>query len=243
MTFDAFCAFVIKEALDQSSFRGTSSVDVNIPRRRSVQSMYSISGMDWDKQQFNSEAESDDDSDGDEEEDVPPDLADLPHEEQQRIIKMRAFMLTSLGTLLVLVFSDPTIALMTEIGDRMSISPFYVAFVLAPIASNASELVAAKDMALKRTAKHQENAMKVLEGAACMNNTFCLATLLVLVWLRELPWSFVAETTSILLIEVVIAIMVSLKKVQTLGEGFIVLTLYPLSLMVVAFMENCLGFD
>merc|ERR1719409_305378 len=127
-------------------------------------------------------------------------------------------MKTSAGTILVLSFSDPAVDLLAELGDRMNISPFYVAFVLAPLASNAGELVAAMNMASRRTMKHQQVALSVLEGAACMNNTYCLGTLLALVWLRQLPWTFTAETISIIIIEIAMAIIVYVRKVQTLAE-------------------------
>ena len=43
------------------------------------------------------------------------------------------------GTALVLVFSDPAVDVLNEIGVRTGIPAFYVSFVLAPLASNASE--------------------------------------------------------------------------------------------------------
>ena len=46
-------------------------------------------------------------------------------------------------TAMVLLFSDPMVDVFSAFGDRMNISAFYVSFVLAPLASNASELIAA----------------------------------------------------------------------------------------------------
>lgn len=54
-----------------------------------------------------------------------------------------------LGTLVVLVFSDAMVDVLSELADRIGISAFYVAFVLAPIASNASELIASINYASK----------------------------------------------------------------------------------------------
>merc|ERR1712025_804563 len=78
----------------------------------------------------------------DEEEDMPEDLADLPAEEQQRRIKIRALQSMSLGTALVLLFSDPMTDMLGMIGDKVGVPKFYVSFLLAPLASNASELLA-----------------------------------------------------------------------------------------------------
>lgn len=39
------------------------------------------------------------------------------------------------------------------VGDRTGISAFYISFVLAPLASNASELIAAFNYSLKKTSR------------------------------------------------------------------------------------------
>lgn len=40
------------------------------------------------------------------------------------------------------------------------------------------------------------------QGAACMNNTFCLGVFMFLIFFRSLAWEFSAETVSILLVQV-----------------------------------------
>ena len=57
------------------------------------------------------------------------------------------------GTLLVLLFSDPMVDCLSELGNRTGIPPFYVSFILAPLASNASELIASMNYASKKTQK------------------------------------------------------------------------------------------
>eukprot|EP00931_Biecheleriopsis_adriatica_P088660 TRINITY_DN62930_c0_g1_i1.p1 TRINITY_DN62930_c0_g1~~TRINITY_DN62930_c0_g1_i1.p1 ORF type:complete len:579 (-),score=158.07 TRINITY_DN62930_c0_g1_i1:74-1810(-) len=185
----------------------------------------------------------DDDVEEAEEEDMPEDLADLEPEEQQRRIKQRSVYQMSLGTLLVLIFSDPMVDLLSEIGIRLEVSAFYIAFVLAPLASNASELVAAYNYAKKRTSKSITTSLSTLEGAAVMNNTFCLAIFLGLVYFKHLAWEFTAETISIVFIQVVIAFMVLTKEVHRLLDAYIILGLYPLALFIVYFLENYLGWD
>ena len=41
-------------------------------------------------------------------------------------------------------------------------------------------------------------SLAALEGAACMNNTFCLAIFMALVYFKGLAWKFSAETLTIL---------------------------------------------
>lgn len=45
------------------------------------------------------------------------------------------------------------VGVMGAVGDRTGISGFYISFVLAPLASNASELIAAFNYSLKKTSR------------------------------------------------------------------------------------------
>ena len=84
------------------------------------------------------EDEDEEEEDEEEEEEVPDDLAHLSPEAQQRAIKIRAAWQMTLGTLLVLIFSDPMVDCLSALGTRLGLkTPFYVSFVLAPMASNA----------------------------------------------------------------------------------------------------------
>eukprot|EP00403_Amphidinium_massartii_P019308 CAMPEP_0178412988 /NCGR_PEP_ID=MMETSP0689_2-20121128/22298_1 /TAXON_ID=160604 /ORGANISM="Amphidinium massartii, Strain CS-259" /LENGTH=563 /DNA_ID=CAMNT_0020034251 /DNA_START=98 /DNA_END=1789 /DNA_ORIENTATION=- len=187
--------------------------------------------------------EEEEDDEEQEMEDIPEDLADLEPEAQQVIIKRRAFMKMAFGTGLVLIFSDPMVDLLGEIGNRLDISGFYVAFVLAPLASNASELVAAYNYAKKRTVGSITTSLSTLEGAGIMNNTFCLGIFLALVYFKHLAWEFTAETLSIVIIQFAVAAVVLTRDVSTLLDGVIVLSFYPLSLLLVYVLENKLGLD
>jgi Ca2+/Na+ antiporter len=181
--------------------------------------------------------------DSEEEEDLPEDIADLPVEQQQREVLKRSFLTMGSGTLLVLLFSGPMVDVMSEIGKRLDISAFYVSFVLAPIASNSSELVASYNYAAKKTPKTITIALVQLEGAACMNNTFCLLIFYLLVFVRRLAWEFTAETVAIVVAELLVGMVAMSKKVHTVGAGLAVLWLYPISLLMVYYMENVLGWD
>jgi len=189
------------------------------------------------------EGDGEESDDEDEEEDVPEDLANLEPEEQQRRIQIRAFTKMGAGLLLVLIFSDPTVDLLSEMGKRLDISPFYISFVLAPMASNASELVAAYNYASKRTKKSMTTSLSTLEGAAIMNNSFCLGIFLALVYFKNLAWEFSAETISIIFVQVCIGTSVILGNTQKLFHGILILGFYPLALALVYFLENVVGLD
>jgi hypothetical protein len=63
--------------------------------------------------------EAEEEEEGDEEEEIPEDLAHLSPEEQQYRVKLRAAYMMGLGTLLVVIFSDPMVEVLNEIGVRL----------------------------------------------------------------------------------------------------------------------------
>lgn len=183
---------------------------------------------------------SQDDSE-DEVEEIPEDFCDLSPEEQQMAIKLRAFKILAVGTLMVLYFSDPMVDVMQEIAVKASIPPFYVSFVLAPLASNSSEVLASIFYAKKKTRKTMTVSLSALEGAACMNNTFCLCIFMGLIYVRGLAWQYTAETASIVIVQFIVAYLVQ-NETMTTGVALGILTIFPLSLVFVAGLEY-IGFD
>jgi len=181
--------------------------------------------------------------DEDEEDEMPDDLIDLSPEEQQARIKIRALWMMGIGTLLVLIFSDPAVDVLNEIGRRVGINPFYVSFVLAPLASNASEMFAATQYGLRKTKKMMTISLSTLLGAACMNNTFCLGIFFAIVWGMELAWTFSAEVTCIIVAEIWVGFIAMSGSTQTMKKAGMVLASYPLCLLLVYVLENFFGWD
>jgi len=171
-----------------------------------------------------------------EEEEVPDDLAALSPEEQQSAIKRRAFLLLFAGTALVLLFADPMVDVLSELANRNGIPPFYVSFILAPLASNASEVIASQYYAAKKTRKTITVALTALEGAAAMNNTFCLSIFMALIFFRGLAWQYSAETIAIILVQLVMGTCALRDKMSSM-TALIVMLLFPLSVLFVATLE------
>merc|ERR1712188_80190 len=95
-------------------------------------------------------------------------------EEQQAAIKRSAAYLCGVGTIVVLIFSDPISDVLTAVGDRIGGNAFYVAFVVAPLITNGSELMASytfashqahqgrgqRQLLLPRQGRHQLRLLK-----------------------------------------------------------------------------------
>jgi len=175
--------------------------------------------------------------DDDEVEEPPEDIASLPAEEQEAAIKKKAFTMLFIGTAVVLIFSDPMVDVLQEVAVRVNISAFYVSFVIAPLASNASEVLASTYYAGKKTTKTITVSFSTLLGAACMNNTFCLSIFMTLIFFRGLAWQYTAETIAIVLVQILMFLM-SKKDILTVSDGFKILAIFPASIVLVAFLTS-----
>merc|ERR1719324_384815 len=123
---------------------------------------------------------------------MPEDFKNLPPNQQRCRILFRSAWMMLLGTLLVLIFSDPMVDVLSALGDMSGIPSFYIAFVLAPVASNASELISTYKYATKKTASSITISFSTVIGAACMNNTYCLGIFFGLIYFQGLAWRFTA---------------------------------------------------
>lgn len=179
-------------------------------------------------------AEGDEDE---EEEEIPEEFESLSGEEQQRAIKLRSFFMLAGGTLLVITFSDPMVGVFQEVSHRIGVSAFYVSFTLAPLASNASEMISSFYYAKKKTSKSIAVSFKQLVGAGIMNNTFCLAIFMALIFFRGIAWNFTAETTSIVVVQSIMWIY-TMKTNNTVFDGICIASMFPLSLVLVIVMKH-----
>jgi len=171
-----------------------------------------------------------------EEEEVPEDIANLSPDKQEAAVKKKAFTMLAIGTFLVVLFSDPMVDVMKEVAVRVKVNPFYVSFILAPLASNASEVLASTYYASKKTSKTITVSFSALQGAAAMNNTFCLSIFMGLIFFRGLAWEFTSETIAIFLIQFVIYYM-TLGDTMSSFEGLVILAIFPLSIVFVASLK------
>ena len=73
-----------------------------------------------------------------------------------------------------------------------------------------------------------------------MNNTFCLSIFFALIYVQRLTWEFTAEVISIFCVEFVMGLM-ALKKVHTMFHGWMILAMFPGSLLLVWVLQNVVG--
>jgi len=152
---------------------------------------------------------------------------------------MHACIELAIGTLLVVIFSDPMVDTIDEFSDTINVSSFYVSFIVTPLASNASEIYSAIMFSRKKTQEGISMGFSALYGAACMNNTFVLGIFCALVYIEDLEWTFVAESLVILFVIWFVGIN-GLKTTVTVWQGIPVILLFPLSIVLIAVLDTYL---
>ena len=172
---------------------------------------------------------------------MPSDLEGLSREQQQARILVRAFYMMGLGTALVLFFSDPMVDVLSEIGTRVNVSAFYISFILAPLASNASEVVSSLQFAGRKRVKNLSMTFAQVYGAVTMNNTLNLGLFLFLILVKDLTWDFSAEIIVMLLNGVVVGLLGSVLVDYKAVLAPAVLALYPVSIGLVYLLKYKAG--
>jgi Ca2+/Na+ antiporter len=84
-------------------------------------------------------------------------------------IRRKAFGTLALGVAMVTLFSDPMVNVLSEVAVKTGIPAFYVAFIIAPIISNASEIISSISQAQKKRKANIDVTYSQLLGAATMN--------------------------------------------------------------------------
>lgn len=171
--------------------------------------------------------------------DVEADTQDEVHSDARWEIA-KAWGLLAAGTLIVSIFSDPMVDVLGNFGRVINVNPFYVSFIVTPLASNAAEVITGLKNAAKGTNESMANCCNNLFGAATMNCTFCLSIFLGLVYFRELEWNFSAEVIAILLTIWVVG-YVGLQRTFYMKDMLIIGSMFPLSVALIYVLENVFG--
>jgi len=157
-------------------------------------------------------------------------------------LKIKACTLLLVGTLICTFVSDPMVDVISCVGTKLNVSPFYISFVVTPLASNASEVIAGLVFARKKTVESISLTLATLHGAATMNSTLALCIFMSLVYFRNLSWSFSAEVITVLVVIFAVGLN-GLRKTVYLWQAILVGSLYPLSILLVYLLENVGGMD
>jgi len=177
-----------------------------------------------------------DDDDDDEEEEEEEDMS------RGAIMRKSATLLLG-GTVLVALFSDPMVDSVASFSTTTGIPAFFVSFLVTPFASNASELVSSLQFAKKKKIKNISLTYSQVYGAVTMNNTMCLGLFLLVVWYRDLTWTFSSEVVTTMLCIFALGAVTSTRLTFPTYMAIGSLLLYPVALALVYFLDYYVGWQ
>ncbi|KYQ99861.1 hypothetical protein DLAC_03815 [Tieghemostelium lacteum] len=161
-----------------------------------------------------------------------------PKKVDRRNILIKSILYLVGGTVLIVLFADAFVESISVFSERIHIRSFYISFVVAPLALNCSELVTSYYLSQNKKRKHISLIHSSLYGAVSMNNLISLGTLLLMIYLRGLVWSFSAECLVILISTVFIGLLGSLKQTFNMVHCVVIASLYPLSIVIIILLES-----
>ncbi|XP_002974272.2 sodium/calcium exchanger NCL1 [Selaginella moellendorffii] len=176
------------------------------------------------------EQQPDDDEDDDEQDKQNP---------KQVILKASAFILA--GAVIAGVFADPLVDAIDNFSKASKIPSFFVAFVATPLATNSSEAVSSLMFAARKKKRNISMTYSQIYGAVTLNNTLCLGVFLAIVCARRLVWDFSSEVTVIAVVTFLVGLLGGKRTTFRLYMALAVLSLYPLSIALVAGLDYGLG--
>lgn len=148
-----------------------------------------------------------------------------------------------IGTTICALFSDPMVDAVSAFSKASQIPAFFVGFVVTPFASNSSELVSSLQFASKKRSKNISLTLSQVYGAVTMNNTLVLGVFLLVVWYQGLSWTYTSEVLVIVVTTLMVGVLGMTKQTWRSWYAFALLALYPLSIVVVYFLDFVLKLD
>lgn len=158
-------------------------------------------------------------------------------------IMQKAALLMLGGSTLVAFFSDPLVDSVSNFSKASGVPAFFVAFVITPFASNASELVSSLNFAKKKKIKNISLTYSQVYGAVTMNNSMCLGLFLLVVWYRSLDWTFSSETVTTMASIFALGFVAATRDTFPTYLAFVSMALYPAALALVSYLDYVVGWQ
>jgi len=151
-----------------------------------------------------------------------------------------ALLQLALGITLFIFFSFGFIDTIRTFSKRIDINMFYVAFIIIPLCINGDDIYSVLKNASKKSSESITFALTILSGTVCVNNTFVLLIFCIVLLIQKFEWTYLVETLAVI-ITVNIVGLNSIRSTIYTWHGFVVVSLFPLSLIFIACLNSPLS--
>ncbi|XP_071733691.1 sodium/calcium exchanger NCL2-like isoform X2 [Rutidosis leptorrhynchoides] len=152
--------------------------------------------------------------------------------------KFKAIALLLVGIFILTFLAEPLVESVREFSESVHIETFYVSFILVPLATNARTAIAAIRAASQK--RHQTTSLTFSEiyHKVFMNNIQGFIVLVSVIYFRGLTWHFSAEVLVVVIVCIIMGLLASFLSKFPNWTLLIAFPLYPLSLVVVYFVDD-----
>ncbi|KAL8110933.1 sodium/calcium exchanger NCL1-like [Apium graveolens] len=151
---------------------------------------------------------------------------------------LKAISLLVLGIAMLAVLAEPLIHSVQKFSSSANIPSFYVAFILVPFATSARTTISAIGAVREKIPKSTRLTFSEIYDAVFMNNVLGFSVLLFVVCFRGVIWHFSAEVMIVVIVCSIMGLIASFKSRLPVWIMFIAYALYPLSLLLVYFVDD-----
>ncbi|KAJ0715644.1 putative sodium/calcium exchanger membrane region, cation efflux transmembrane domain superfamily [Helianthus annuus] len=154
-----------------------------------------------------------------------------------------AIILLIVGIFMLIVLAEPLVESVRRFSESVNIEPFYVSFILVPLATNARTAIAAIRAANQK--RHKTTSLTFFEiyHKVFLNNILGFCVLVSVIYFRGFTWHFSAEIVVVVFVCIIMGLLASLKSKFPDWTLLIAFPLYPLSMVVVYFVNDAFQFS
>ncbi|XP_051126363.1 sodium/calcium exchanger NCL2-like [Andrographis paniculata] len=151
----------------------------------------------------------------------------------------KAIGLLVVGVVMLGALAEPLVQSVRGLSKAARVPPFYIAFVLVPLATTARLAVSALKEARQKKLPTTSLTLSEIYGTVFMNNVLGMVVLLSLIYFRPgLEWEFSAEVLMVLAVSAVIGCVASFNRVFPVWASILACLMYPLSLLLLYFLAG-----
>ncbi|KAI3828224.1 hypothetical protein L1987_02321 [Smallanthus sonchifolius] len=150
----------------------------------------------------------------------------------------KAIILLIVGIFMLTILAEPLVESVRQFSESVNIEPFYVSFILVPLATNARTAIAAIRAANQKRHPTTSLTFSEIYHKVFLNNILGFSVLVSVIYFRGLTWHFSAEILVVVIVCIIMGLLASFKSRFPNWTLLIAFPLYPLSMVVFYFVSD-----
>ncbi|WVZ01029.1 hypothetical protein V8G54_027098 [Vigna mungo] len=147
-----------------------------------------------------------------------------------------------LGIAMLSILAEPLTESVHNFSNSVGLHPFFMSFILVPLATNAREATSAIKEASHKKPRTTSLAISEIYGGVLMNNILGFFAISVLICVGQVTWQYSAELLVVAIVCSIAGLTASFRSTFPLWSSFFAILLYPLSLVLVFVLDQVLHY-